>query len=121
LSAEAAEADFGRRRADTDFVPIDDDSHELAIEVRYRLKSGAPLSEVGRWLYLGPAAGRPTTAVKALVFGSNLGLAECTGIIDGVIAEVDPERAQQNLELRLEFIKLMDEWADEQRADEQSS
>lgn len=100
--------------------PNDGASRELAIEVRQRLESGDALADVARWLYLGPAERQATIAVKALVYGSGLRLAECVELIDGVIAEIDPEYSQQILALRIDFTKAMDDWADELRRDEQT-
>ena len=82
------------------------------------MKSGDALADVARWLYLGPADRQATIAVKALVYGSGLRLAECVELIEGVIAEIDPEHSQQTLALRIDFIKAMDDWADELRRDE---
>lgn len=79
------------------------------------MESGDALADVARWLCLGPADRRAPLAVKALVYGGGLRLAECAELIDGVIAEVDPEYFQQILALRVEFTKAMDDWADELR------
>lgn len=57
-------------------------------------------------------------AVKALVYGSGLRLPECVELIDGAIAEIDPERSQRILALRVDFTRAMDDWADELRRDE---
>lgn len=89
--------------------------------MRQRLEAGKSLAEVARWLYLGPAAERASTAVFALKGGSGLELAACTEAIDEVIAEVDPQLAQLNLELRIEFFRQLEELADEQGGDEQAS
>ena len=99
-------------RADTDVVH-GDDGRQLATEVRRRLDAGEALAAVGRWLYLGPAERSPMVAIKALVFGSGRRLAECTDVMDDVIAEVDPESFERTLALRVDFTTLMDEWADQ--------
>ena len=98
--------------------PRENARREFAIEVRRRLESGDALADVARWLYLGPADRQATIAVKALVYGSGLRLAECVELIDGVIAEIAPEHFQQTLALRVDFTKAMDGWADELRRDE---
>lgn len=63
---------------------------ELGGEVRRRLDAGMSLRDVARWLYCGPAAGRPVLAIKILREGTGLGLAPCKDVVDEVIGEVDP-------------------------------
>jgi hypothetical protein len=79
----------GWRSADTERVSIDSDER-MAAEVSRRLAAGAALEDVGRWLYAGPAARSPMTAIKALRAGSGVGLAECKDAIDQAIRDEDP-------------------------------
>jgi hypothetical protein len=89
-------------------VSIEDSAHELAAETRQRLASGASLQDVARWLYSGPAAGRPVTCIKALKVGSGLGLAECKTVVDQVIIEVDPDYFERGLDaVRRDFADVL--------------
>lgn len=99
----------GHRWPDNGGVPIDDISGESSAEVARRLEAGASLEEVAHWLYLGPAAKSPITAIKALRAGSGLGLAECKDVIDAEVLADDPDYFARGVSaLRTEFVDAME-------------
>jgi hypothetical protein len=75
---------------------------ELALVVKRRREAGAAPEDIARWLYAGPAAGRAILAIKALMIGCELRLAECKRLVDGAIAEIEPDYFERLVALREE-------------------
>src|SRR4051794_34813584 len=75
---------------DTGVVGIEDAAMAMGPEVAARLAAGDSVDHVARWLYLGPASGRPILAIKAL-WSAGVGHAEGKRAVDDVIADVAPE------------------------------